>query len=255
MSVEVTSLFYWQPPRGYRLQVHTHRDYEWYGVVEGGIEAAIGEESHRLGPYQAILVPPDVPRTHRERGRTPRILVATFRNRGLRLGACLDRVLTAPPDLHADLHALVDELSEPRDVDAEALRQALLVRLLIGLRRAAGRAPSRQSDLVRHVEAYMRANLAWSITREDLARAVNLSPPHLARVYRAAAGKTLGRRLNELRMVRAKSMLLESTMSVTRIALLVGFNSFSHFSKTFRRETGRTPSDFRRRAPAATSGS
>jgi AraC-like DNA-binding protein len=47
-------------------------------------------------------------------------------------------------------------------------------------------------------------------------------------------------------MMKAKSLLLDSTMSITRIAGELGLSSFSHFSHVFREETGMTPGEYRR---------
>jgi two-component system, response regulator YesN len=97
------------------------------------------------------------------------------------------------------------------------------------------------------VDAFLAANLHRPVTRRDIARAVHVSEPHLARTFREGTGKTLGRRLAQMRMERARALLAGSTMSVAEIAGEVGFASFSHFSKAFRDAHRMAPTEFRKR--------
>ena len=52
--------------------------------------------------------------------------------------------------------------------------------------------------------------------------------------------------INDLRIEKAKPLLLHSDSSVTEIALEVGFNNTSYFIKKFRQATGMSPHKFRR---------
>ena len=57
---------------------------------------------------------------------------------------------------------------------------------------------------------------------------------------------TISTRLVQLRIDRAKQLLLESSLPISEISLQVGYTNFSHFTQTFRKMTGVTPSDYRR---------
>jgi transcriptional regulator GlxA family with amidase domain len=100
--------------------------------------------------------------------------------------------------------------------------------------------------VVVRAEAFLERNLHRSLARREVAASVNLSEPHLARIVRAATGRSVLQRLTELRVLRAKALLLESTLSISQIAGRVGFGSFSHFTKVFRKAVGVAPSDYRR---------
>jgi transcriptional regulator GlxA family with amidase domain len=92
----------------------------------------------------------------------------------------------------------------------------------------------------------MRLNLHRPLRRGEIAAAVHLSEPHLARIFRSATGRSVVQRLTELRVAIAKSLLLESTLSVGQIAGEVGIISFSHFARTFKSQVGVSPGDYRR---------
>jgi AraC family transcriptional regulator len=80
----------------------------------------------------------------------------------------------------------------------------------------------------------------------ELATAVGVHPVTLARDFRKAYGCSVGAYLRWLRVARAARQLAESDAPLAEIALAAGFADQSHFSNVFRRETGLSPSAFRR---------
>lgn len=84
----------------------------------------------------------------------------------------------------------------------------------------------------------------------DVAEAVYCSPYHLARLFRRNVGMPIHRYLTRLRLREAVQRLADGNPSLTDLALDLGFSSHSHFTDTFRREFGATPSAFRDRLTA-----
>ena len=80
----------------------------------------------------------------------------------------------------------------------------------------------------------------------ELATAVGVHPVTLARGFRKAYGCSVGAYLRWLRVARAAHELTETDAPLAEIALAAGFADQSHFSNVFRRETGLSPSAFRR---------
>ena len=102
----------------------------------------------------------------------------------------------------------------------------------------------RHPKLVRVIQL-MEDSLEEPITRAKLADAVGLSSRQLERLFRKYLGRTPTRYYLELRLNRARLLLLQTDMSVLDVALACGFVSASHFSKCFREFFGRTPRDER----------
>lgn len=98
---------------------------------------------------------------------------------------------------------------------------------------------------LRRVVEFIEARLGEELTQAELARAADLSPHHFASAFRTSAGVTPHRYLMERRIARAAELLSKSEASVTTVAHALGFASHGHFSETFRRFVGVTPSDFR----------
>jgi len=81
----------------------------------------------------------------------------------------------------------------------------------------------------------------------DVARAVNLSPSHVAKTLRAATGVGFVGHLHQRRVTAAERLLATSVLSVKEIAAAVGYANQSHFCRQFRTLAGTTPKDFRAR--------
>ena len=81
-----------------------------------------------------------------------------------------------------------------------------------------------------------------------LAQKINMSPSYITRLYRSHTLKTIPDTITEVRMAAARRLLKEKiTLSITEISQQVGFSSVSYFSKTFRKEHGMTPNEYRNR--------
>lgn len=100
----------------------------------------------------------------------------------------------------------------------------------------------------------MDRDYASELDIPSLARVALMSPAHFSRRFTATFGETPHRYLQRRRIERAMTLLRDHDLSVTEVALAVGYDSLGTFSRTFRRVTGRTPSDFRDEAPIAAPG-
>jgi AraC family transcriptional regulator len=98
----------------------------------------------------------------------------------------------------------------------------------------------------RTVVAYIEDHLAEPISLATLAQQARLSPYHFSRAFKQSFGVPPHRFHASRRIERAKTLLAKPAQSVTEIAFTVGFCEASSFTAAFRRETGRTPSSFRR---------
>ncbi len=87
----------------------------------------------------------------------------------------------------------------------------------------------------------MEANLEEPLSRSDLAEEANLSTRQLERLFRKYLNRSPARYYLELRLKRARLLLLQTNMSVIDVALACGFVSASHFSKCYRDCYHKTP--------------
>jgi len=140
---------------------------------------------------------------------------------------------------------------------AEEISFAMLDAIVESAADVTPRSPGRRKEATRRAHARLTMDaktvlcdrFAEPLTLEDVARAVECSACHLARVFRRHAGLPLHRYLNRLRLRVALERLTDGADDLTLLALQLGFSSHAHFSDAFRREFATTPSDFRQALP------
>jgi len=134
---------------------------------------------------------------------------------------------------------------------SRAVLAALGVEICHSLIRAIIKTPVVKSPVEERVEVgrvieHIHSNLDEKLIVEGLASIAHLSSSHFARVFRKETGKAPMEYVNELRLERAKKMLLAGDRSITEIAVSCGFGSPSYLSSCFQKEYKMTPSEYRR---------
>ena len=87
----------------------------------------------------------------------------------------------------------------------------------------------------------MEANIEEPISPSVLAKEVDMSTRQLERLFRRYLDRSPKRYYMELRLQRARNLLMQTDMSVINVALACGFASPSHFSKCYRSHYNTTP--------------
>lgn len=99
--------------------------------------------------------------------------------------------------------------------------------------------------LVENVKNYIRENLAYGFSMEELSAAFNYTPKYLGYLFKSKTGKTIKEYCNHLKIGQAKSLLTETDTSVETIAIHVGFNSATYFDRVFYKEVKLSPQAYR----------
>ena len=92
---------------------------------------------------------------------------------------------------------------------------------------------------------FISSNYSYAITVEDIADYVGVSRSHLFRSFEAVVGQSPKEYLTEFRMKQACYLLEHSDLSITAIANSLGFDNSLYFSKTFHKQKGMSPKEFR----------
>ena len=87
----------------------------------------------------------------------------------------------------------------------------------------------------------MESNIEEPISPAILAQNVGMSTRQLERLFRRYLSRSPKRYYMELRLGKARNLLMQTDMSVINVALACGFTSPSHFSKCYRAHYGTTP--------------
>ncbi len=143
----------------------------------------------------------------------------------------------------AEAGALIDRVSSVNDMDGVGrILDTFLERFFL----LSAKRPKDQDDMViERATTFLEENLRDNLTREQVAKAVGISPSHFSRLIREKKGRTFTDLLNQYRIEHASTMLVRSSFTLARIADETGFCDQSYFSKVFRRYKDMSPAQYR----------
>ena len=106
---------------------------------------------------------------------------------------------------------------------------------------------ARHANLIHRCIQYIGTHYSGKITLEETAKMVYLSPPYLSRIFKEETGSTFQEYVSAVRIEKAKQLILQGELRLSDIALMVGYEDQSYFTRVFRRVVGCSPSQFRKR--------
>ena len=101
------------------------------------------------------------------------------------------------------------------------------------------------NERINRIFNFVKDNYQRQISLDEVAELVSMTVPSFCRYFKKINNKTFTKFVNEYRLVHASKLLAEKPMSITEICFESGFNNFSHFNKSFKEFTGKSPSDYR----------
>lgn len=153
--------------------------------------------------------------------------------------------------LAAEMRTLARDCTADDAFAAEATIERICHRLLTGAAQGGRSARVVRGGLApatsRRVVERMRAHLDETPSLDDLATLAGLSPFHFQRMFQATHGLSPHAWLEAVRIETAERMIRER-VGLAQVAAACGFCHQSHFGRVFRKETGLTPAEWRRRA-------
>ncbi|WP_100406425.1 AraC family transcriptional regulator [Bacillus solitudinis] len=262
--------YYFKQWLDFQMDNHTHDGIEIMYVICGTSKVTINEESFEMKKGDLVILDATIPhRLHVEKNSPCRMLNVEFifTNResafpsirelakeageiATLFGPQLTYFVTKDTnDIFVTLKSLVLELDR-RQSNQQMMIQLLLAELLIRIARLVDEKEKmiqQPSDLyVKKTIDYIHQNYDCEIQVKDIAAAVNLHSGYLHRIFKANVGQTIMEYLTELRMSRAKMLLMNTDIPIIEISDYVGINSRQYFSTVFKKYTGKTPNDFRK---------
>lgn len=103
------------------------------------------------------------------------------------------------------------------------------------------------SPLILRAMTMILTDVSAEVTLHKIAKECNITPSYFSALFRKEVGKTFIIWLTEIRIDRAKWQLSETDTDILNICYDCGYNTPSQFIKMFKRETGLTPSEYRKR--------
>lgn len=156
------------------------------------------------------------------------------------------------PHCQNDLRALYEKLTEcsyPHVVDPQRqseYMEELLLLLLWEAKRYRRQKQERKEDYIRELCSYINQNYMHRLSLEKLAAQVSLNKNYMIRLFKQQMNTTPVAYIREIRLFYARTILIDSSLSVNEIAISCGFRSAAYFSKEFREKYGAPPTEYRK---------
>lgn len=96
--------------------------------------------------------------------------------------------------------------------------------------------------------AHISKHFLRALPESEVAQLCDMSPARFCREFKATFGETFLECLSRQRIAAAKRLLANPSMSVTDVAVSVGFTDPSYFTRVFRKQQGISPSEYRSQA-------
>ena len=103
------------------------------------------------------------------------------------------------------------------------------------------------TKIVRDALNYIKKHYNENISLTDVAEHVNVNKSYLCDVFKKEQKVTILQYMTNLRIEKAKELLLHTDMKMYEISVEVGYNDYTYFSQIFKRNTGSTLSEFRKK--------
>lgn len=259
------SITYSQNPTG--MPSHYHEGHEILFVTAGKIRVTVEGQEYIAGPGDLVLL-------SRFEEHAMQVLTPQYQRYALQLGHEPSVYTAEDPVLSSVLvnrggsfrHVVSTGESFPafEEIFRQMLRESthrapmwesqlalLLQALLILLYRQVPMLfvtdSSRMAAMVNQLRNCMEERFQQKMSLEALAREYHVSASHLAHSFRQITGYAPMEYLTACRLSAAKQYLSTTALPVQEIVDLCGFGDESNFSRLFRRKTGLTPTEFRKK--------
>ena len=159
--------------------------------------------------------------------------------------------LFSPPEvssLDQAIHGMMSVMQEKHRIN-EVQTSAMLYGILMQLLESSGEAGrgTGVNTVVDRAVRYIQDHLSEAISVDRMAELSGYSASYFTSLFTKETGMSPHKFLLKSRMERAQQLLQTTDVAVQDIAFQTGFNSAANFCYAFRRETGLSPSDFRKR--------
>lgn len=131
----------------------------------------------------------------------------------------------------------------------QQIASGLVVKLLgqlVAIEKQKNFSGKRIEEVVRKIRFYMREHVEDNIHLPSLAQQHNIAYPYFRKMFKKYTGVPPHQYVLELKIMRAREMLLTTERSVKEISFALGFQSIYYFSRLFKRKTGNSPTSLRR---------
>ncbi|ROR30371.1 two-component system response regulator YesN [Mobilisporobacter senegalensis] len=101
------------------------------------------------------------------------------------------------------------------------------------------------NGIIKRAQEYILQYYKKDISLDGISRELDISPYYFSKLFKDVTGINFVEYLTNVRIEKAKELLINSEMSMKEICVQVGYNDPNYFSRIFKKSTGKTPTEFK----------
>ena len=113
------------------------------------------------------------------------------------------------------------------------------------------KATEKSMSVVETAKEYIQNNYSKDISLDDVSRTVNISPYYFSKIFKEETGEGFVEYLTGIRIEKAKELLNTTEYSIKEICSMVGYADPNYFSRSFKKNVGVTPTEYKDGKPSA----
>ncbi|MCR5656940.1 MAG: response regulator [Butyrivibrio sp.] len=127
----------------------------------------------------------------------------------------------------------------------DQLRDWFIGKITAACHDVANKREEKSTDIIKTSKRYIEENFAKDISLDDVSRVVNISPYYFSKIFKEESGLNFIEYLTNIRIDKAKELLLNSDYSMKEICSMCGYTDPNYFSRSFKKNVGVTPTEYK----------
>lgn len=266
----IYTIYYFELSKDYTYPGEAHDFWEMVFIDSGEVEIGAKDKVHTLKEGDIIFHEPNEFHSIKANGeKAANVVVISFRCHSDKIYLFSDKILQLTlkereilSNIFSEARKVFSEnlgpvfldemrLAKSAEIGAEQMMYSYLEQFLIRLLRDKKELPKRATNpykkaLINEIIAYMREHLESTLLISDICKRFHISNTYLKTVFKKETGYPVMQYFRHLKIEEAKMYIRENRGTFTEYAQKLGFDSVHHFSLSFKKVTGLSPSEYSR---------
>lgn len=130
--------------------------------------------------------------------------------------------------------------------DMQELERWFVLKISEACQNVLRKGAEKSSSLIETAKEYIQVNYSKDISLDDVSRTVNISPYYFSKIFKEDTGEGFVEYLTRIRIDKAKELLTTTEYSMKEICSMVGYADPNYFSRSFKKNVGVTPTEYKR---------
>ena len=243
LQITVIDVIRAKHPKNWLIAQHFHPWFEFNYVAKGSLYTSIESTEFLVQSGQSFIIPPGIPHAHRHNKVGDDGICIRFDIKSEEQNIVSD-VLHIPHAKTFDVG--IEHFSAHGGLFKLQAEFAARLMEIYDLWSAVKSNPNPvKNNFANQVELYLKEYCKEKLKTDDIANAMNVSYRTLARKFKKETGLSVLERLIEIRINRAKNLLVSGKTPIYEIAAECGFENEYYFSRQFKEKEGMSPMAYR----------